>query len=67
MNATDIKKLQFIFGDTAMSLTEADIDAICAEWDQKKMGREMTPAEFADSALAKLKASARPARTVLHN
>ena len=62
-----IKKLEFIFGGVAMTLTEADLEAVFGDLAKKYPKREPTSAEFADACMARMKANARPARTVLHN
>lgn len=65
------KKLAFVFGDTTLTFTPADIDAVWKEWESSHPGKvasvDMTPAEFADGCMRRLKANARPTRTVLHN
>lgn len=63
----NIKKLEFIFGGVAMTLTEADLDAVLQDLAMKFPKREPTSAEFADVCMARMKANARPTRTVLHN
>lgn len=62
-----VKKLEFIFGDVAMTLTPADLEAVFQELAKKHPKREPTSSEFADACMARLKANARPTRTVLHN
>ena len=68
---SDIKKMAFVFGDTTLTFTEDDIEAVFLEWEKKhpgkKVGRDMKSDEFADACMERLKASARPTRTVLHN
>lgn len=62
-----IRKLEFIFGGVAMTLTEADLDAVFSDLAKKHPKREPTSAEFADACMERMKANARPTRTVIHN
>lgn len=62
-----IKKLEFIFGGIAMTLTETDLEVVMAKLAMKYPKREPTSAEFADACMEHMTANARPARTVLHN
>lgn len=62
-----IRKLEFIFGGIAMTLTEADLETVMAKLALKYPKREPTSSEFADECMEHMKANARPARTVLHN
>jgi hypothetical protein len=62
-----IRKLEFIFGEIAMTLTEADMDAIMTKLALKHPKRDPTSTEFADACMEHMTANARPARTVLHN
>lgn len=64
---SEIKKLEFIFGDVAMTLTEADLEAVFHDLAKAHPDREPTSVEFADACMARMKANARPTRTVLHN
>lgn len=59
------RRMEFIFGDLAMILSEDDLEAVFKELGAK--GREPTSAEFADACMERIKASARPTRTVIHN
>lgn len=65
------KKVAFIFGDVAMTFTPDDVEAICKEWEAEHPGKQadihMSPKEFATRSMKRLKANARPTRTVLHN
>ena len=61
------RRLEFIFGDVAVTLSEIDLEAVLTELSVKHPNREPTSAEFADACMERIKASARPARTVLHN
>ena len=64
------KRMEFIFGDVAMTFSPEDIEAVIAEWKQKNPGRSlkhMKSSDFADACMERIKASARPTRTVLHN
>jgi len=63
------KKLEFIFGDVTMTLTPADLEAIEKDYEREtgKKATRMSPSEFADRCMARMKANARPTRTVLHN
>jgi hypothetical protein len=62
-----VKKLEFIFGDIAMTLTPADLEAVMKDLAKKHPKREPTSAEFADACMERMIAHARPTRTVLHN
>lgn len=64
---SDIKKLAFVFGDVTMTLTEADLEAVFDDLAKRFPKREPTSREFADACMERIKASARPTRTVLHN
>lgn len=59
------RRMEFIFGDVAMTLSEDDLEAVFQELAKK--GRKPTSAEFADACMERIKASARPTRTVIHN
>ena len=64
------KRMAFVFGDTTMTISQDDVETIIIDWEESHPGRsvlEMTPKEFADECMKRLKASARPTRTVLHN
>lgn len=65
------KKMVFTFGEVSMTFTPNDIDAVWREWEAKHPGRradlEMTRDEFSKACVERLKANARPTRTVLHN
>lgn len=65
------KKMAFVFGDVALTFSPDDIEAVWADWEKENPGkvasRDMTSREFADRCLARMKANARPTRTVLHN
>jgi hypothetical protein len=64
------KKIKFIIGDVAMTFTPADVEAVIADWLRENPGcteTDMPPGEFADRCMKRLKAGARPTRTVLHN
>jgi len=64
------KRMEFIFGDIAMTFSPEDIEAVIAEWRSANPGKDlkkMKSSEFADACMKRMKAGARPARTVLHN
>lgn len=64
------KKMAFVFGDVAMTLTPDDIEAVYEEWQKENPGkrlRELLPAEFSKRVLERMKTNAKPTRTVLHN
>jgi hypothetical protein len=65
------KKMAFVFGDVTLTITPEDIEAVWKDWEAahpgKKADRDMPEKDFADACMKRLKASARPTRTVLHN
>lgn len=65
------KKMAFVFGDVTMTLTPDDIEAVWHEWERDNPGKKarwgMTSEEFSRRVLERMKANARPTRTVLHN
>jgi hypothetical protein len=66
----EIKRMAFVFGDVTMTFSPDDIEAIIKGWKRKNPSKkvaDMPPTEFADLCMERLKASARPTRTVLHN
>jgi hypothetical protein len=66
-----MKKMAFVFGDVTLTFTPDDIEAVWREWEREHPGksarRDMSEDEFADRCIKRLRASARPTRTVLHN
>lgn len=66
-----VKKMEFIFGDIAMTLTPDDIEAVLQEWETKHPGkvadRDLPSEEFSQLCMERMKTNARPTRTVLHN
>lgn len=67
---TEIKKMQFVFGDITLTLTVDDIEAIYLDWERRHPGKrafQMKSKEFADACMDRLKANAKLTRTVLHN
>lgn len=63
-------RMAFVFGDLTMTLSEADIEQVYRDWETAHPGqtiKNMTSKEFSDTCMEKIKASARPTRTVLHN
>jgi hypothetical protein len=65
------KKMVFVFGDVTLTFAPEDIEAVWKEWEAANPGkighRDMARDEFADACMKRLKANARPTRTVLHN
>lgn len=64
------KKMQFVLGDVTLTFTPEDIEAVIADYKRENPGkdvRDMPSSEFADRCMKRLKASARPTRTVIHN
>lgn len=64
------KRMAFVFGETTMTFSPDDVEAVMREWESKHPGKpitDMPPTEFADACMVRIKASARPTRTVLHN
>jgi hypothetical protein len=69
---TDVpRKMVFVVGETSFTFTPDDIEAVWSDWERehpgKRADRDMTAAEFSARCMARLKANARPTRTVLHN
>lgn len=65
------RKMELIFGDVAMTFTPDDIEAVWKAWEAKNPGKRgdlhMGAKEFSDACMERMKANARPTRTVLHN
>ena len=63
------KKMAFVFGDITLTMGPADVEAVYLEYEKRtgKRAHTMSSDEFADNMMKRLKASARPTRTVLHN
>jgi hypothetical protein len=63
--------MAFVFGNTTMTFTPDDIEAVWKEWEAENPGkiahRDMSQDEFAKRCRARIRASARPTRTVIHN
>ena len=67
---TDTKRMAFVFGDLTMTLSVDDIEQVYRDWETAHPGqtiKNMTSKEFSDACMERLKASARPTRTVFHN
>lgn len=64
------RRMEFIFGDIALTLSEDDIEAVYTEWERKNPGKSikhMKPKEFSDAVMERMTANARSTRTVIHN
>lgn len=65
------KKMAFVFGDTTLTFSPEDIEQVLLEWERSHPGktahRDMSSDEFARACIDRMKANARPTRTVLHN
>ncbi len=65
------RKMTFVCGDVTLTFTPGDIDAVWQEWEAAHPGKradlDMPQQDFVDACMKRLKASARPTRTVIHN
>jgi hypothetical protein len=66
-----MKKIEFIFGDIAMTITPNDIEEVLQKWEREHPGKKaelcLSGKEFSSLMIENIKSRARPARTVLHN
>lgn len=71
MTSESARRMAFVFGNVTMTFSEDDIEAVWKAWELENPGkiasRDMTPDEFGKLCLERIKASARPTITVLHN
>lgn len=64
------KKMAFVFGDTTMTFSPDDVEAVWKEWEAENPGktaRDMPSEEFSKRCMDRIVKSARPTRTVIHN
>lgn len=64
------KRMAFVVGDVTMTFSPDDVEAVISEWllaNPGKTDRDIPPSEFATRCMERIKANARPTRTVLHN